>query len=110
MRGPQQKNMSRMKDLLRKYTRPENVVLDFCARTCSAAKACMLPDQHKKFVGCDVDSELLNAADKDLVVMFLAQVLSSTLDIGGSAEVVAAVKVFKDEKAAVLARKKAGVW
>lgn len=36
----------------------------------------MLLDQPQKFVGCDVDSEVLGATEPDLVLTLASQVLS----------------------------------
>lgn len=48
--------------LVQMYSRLREVVIDFCCKTCCAAKSCMLLSQHKIFVGCDVNCELLTAA------------------------------------------------
>lgn len=67
---PQQKNVFYIKDLVRKFSRLRDVVIDFCTGTCSAEKACMLLDQHRKFVECDLNSEMLTAAETVLLLVF----------------------------------------
>lgn len=66
----------------------------------------MLLDQHKKFVGCDVHSELLAATHAYLALAFLSQVLSPKSNISDTAEVKAAAKVGIDETAVLLRNKK----
>lgn len=75
-----------------------------------AAKACMSLDQNRKSAGCDADFKLLTAADADLGLTIVVRVLSPKSDICGSTEVILDAKVFKDDKAAVLASKKRRVW
>lgn len=60
---PQQKDVLLMKDLLQKLSRCKDVVMDFCAGLYFTAKVCMLLDQHRSFMGCDVESELLTTAE-----------------------------------------------
>lgn len=107
---PKQKNKSLTKDLVRSSSRPENTVVKFCASTCSTAEACILLDQRRTFVGCDVNSELPTSAEADFVLTFASPVLSKKSDISGSAEVVAAAKVLKVKRAALLASEKASMW
>lgn len=51
-----------------------------------------------------MDSETLNNAEADLVSAFFSEVLSFESDISDGKEVKAAAKVFKEERAALLAR------
>lgn len=99
-----------MKDPKLKTSKAGDLVIDFCAVTCFKAKVCMLLDQHKTFVGCDLDSTVLSAAEPDLVLTVVSQVLRPTSDIRGSGEVKAAAKLLTDEIDAVLAGKNATVW
>lgn len=69
----------------------------------------MLPNQYRRIVGCDVDSELLAAAKADLVLSVPAQVLNSKSGISGSEKVKAVAKVFEGETAALQANEKASV-
>lgn len=87
-----------------------DMMMKICACTCSTAKGCMLLAQHRDFAGCSVDCEPLIAAEADLVSTFASQVLSPKADISGSAEVIAAERIFTNERAAVPAGKKASVW
>lgn len=52
----EQKNVLSLKDLAGKLTRGDDLVTDFCTETCSTAKACILLNQHRKFVGCEGNS------------------------------------------------------
>lgn len=79
-----------MKGLVRKLSRPENVVINICSGTCFTAKACILPDQHRTFVECNVDSALLTAAEADHVAISVLQVLSPKSDSSNRSKVAAA--------------------
>lgn len=67
MERPDQRSVSRKKALVRKASRPGNMVINFCAATCHTARACVLLDRRRRFVGCDVYSELLTAAETNQV-------------------------------------------
>lgn len=69
-----------------------------------------MPDQHRKSVGYDVDSEVLRAAEPDVLLTFASQVLNAKFDISESGDVEAAAVVFKDGRETLLAKKKATVW
>lgn len=53
---------------MRRLNRPRDVVVDCCAAMCSKGKARMLRDQRRRFSRCGVESELLTAAEADLVL------------------------------------------
>lgn len=50
-----------MKNLAGKFAKRGDLMMDFCAGTCLSAKAYMALDQHRKFVGGELDSEVLSA-------------------------------------------------
>lgn len=99
-----------MRDVGRKFSEAGAMVLDFCAGTCSTGKAWLLHDQHRKFVECDIDPEVLSGAKLDLVLTLASQVLNSGSDFSCSGEVEVAPNVVTDEIGALSARKKALVW
>lgn len=70
----------------------------------------MFLDQHRIFVGSDADSELPTAPEASLMSKLASQALSLKSDISGSREVTAAAKFSEEERAALLANKKATVW
>lgn len=81
--------------------------MKLCAGTCSTANACLLLDHNRKFVGCNVDSELPAAAEADPVLKVASQGLSPKSDISGSIKVILVAKVFKEKRAELMASKKA---
>lgn len=83
--------------------------MNFCMDTCFAAKAFVLPDQHRKFVGGGVNSEMLIATETDLMSTFSFQVINAKFKIIGNGEVRIAASVFIDKLTAFLAAKKATV-
>lgn len=80
---PKQEKVS-WRDLVRNPGKDGHLVIDFCASTRSTVKACMLFNQRRKFVGCDLDPEMPSAADPDLVLSFASQLLNPKSDISGS--------------------------
>lgn len=76
-----------MEELVRKFTSGEDLVMDFCFGTCPMARACILRDQHRRFVGCDLDSEPLSATELDPPLAFPSQALSPNSDITKDEEV-----------------------
>lgn len=53
---PKQKNMFWMKDKVQKFSRREDLMMDFRADKYSTASALKLPEQHRTFVKLDVGS------------------------------------------------------
>lgn len=53
---PEQENDGLMKDLVRKFSEPGDLVLGELLGTLSTAKACPLMENNKRFVGCGKDS------------------------------------------------------
>lgn len=109
IRRPEQKNVSWTVNLVRKFSKAGDLVMDFFAGRCSIGIARMLLDQHRTFVRCNVDPEVQSAAESDHRLTFAFQVLDPKADIGGSGEVEAATKVFTGEMGALFAKKKATV-
>lgn len=99
-----------VRDLVRKSTRAGVLVMDFGADTYPTARACMLLDLHRTFVGCHEDSVVRSAAEPDLVLNFAFQMLNANSGISRSGRVEAAAEVFIDDVSALLDRKRAPVW
>lgn len=99
-----------MKDLVRKFYKPGDVVMKLCAGTCGKAKACLVLDQRRTFVECDVDSELQTAAEASLSLSLSRQVPNRKYNIIARAEVKIAANVSKDDKTALPGTKKVSVW
>lgn len=70
----------------------------------------MLLDRHQKSVGCNVDPEMLSAAEPSLVLAAFSQMRSLNLNIRGSGKVKAATKVLTEEMTGFLAEKEGTVW
>lgn len=79
--------------------------MDFCASTRFTSKACIVLDQRRMFLGCDVNPEVLSAPEADFVLAFVSQALNKRLDTNGRGEIQAAADVSADEISAFLARK-----
>lgn len=60
-------NMSGMMELVRKFTKPGEVVPDCFAGTCAVYKAFLLLPKHLVLVGCDMDGDFLRVLWKVLL-------------------------------------------
>lgn len=49
---PYQKTLAVMQRILRKFSKPEPMVVDPCMGTSSTAKAYFMESKHRKFMGC----------------------------------------------------------
>lgn len=57
-----------MGDPVQKSGKDGELLMDFCSGICSTVKPCILLDQHRKFAGCDVNPEVLSAADPEFLL------------------------------------------
>lgn len=78
---PEQKPVALLMDIINKFTSPGMLVLDCFAGTCSVAKACMNLPEHRKFVVCDKDADVINTSLPSVVDVFVEKALSSTSDV-----------------------------
>ena len=78
---PEQKSVEILKYLISKYSKPGDTVMDPCAGTASTMHACMLLDKHRKFVGCEPDSDAILAVEDHLIATFAGQLLNKDSDI-----------------------------
>lgn len=85
-----------------KLSKASNVVVNFSAATCSAAKAAMLLHQHRTCVGCDEVSEMMSVAEPDVLLTIVSQMLSPESDISERGKAEAAAKGLADETNALL--------
>lgn len=69
-------------------------MVDSSVRIISTAETCMLLDQHKCFVGCDLKSDVLSAARSHLLLTFAPHVVSPISDIIEDEEVRAEAQGF----------------
>lgn len=90
-----------------KVTRGGELLKSFCAGTCTTAKACLLADQHRKIVECDLHSEVVSTAVTNLHLLLALQVLNTNSDSTGHEKVRAAARAFKKRVTVVFARRKA---
>lgn len=65
---PEQKIMSWLKDSAGESTRKGDLVMDLSITTCSRAKAFVLLDQHRKFSGYNLDSDLLSTVEPSILL------------------------------------------
>lgn len=94
MARPEQKNVSLLRDIIRKFTKPGMLVVDTFAGTLSVAKACLSLEEHRKAVLCDKDPDVIRDSFESLVAVFASQVLNVISDIVEPEEVRSAAKTF----------------
>ena len=78
---PEQKPVSLLKFLINKFTNGGDLVVDPCAGTFSAMRACMLMDEHRRFAGTDKDSLCASVVEDDMIGLFAKQVQNPRSDI-----------------------------
>lgn len=100
----EQSSFSCKTNLVQKLSRFGDVAIDFVAGIIKSENM-RLRAQQKKFMTCDVHSELLIATKANVVLTFVFQILESKFRISGSAEVNAAAKVFREKRATLLGKK-----
>lgn len=59
-----------MKDIIQKVSKPENLVLDACARTFSVPEACILFLKYRKFKGCGGDPRFETERMQQLILVY----------------------------------------
>lgn len=69
MSRPEKKNVSGMV-LKRNFSRPWDLEMYFCAGTCSTVQACLSLAQHRRFVGCGTNFELVTAVEAEFALTF----------------------------------------
>lgn len=84
-----------MKTFVEKFTRERDSVMNFCFGNFPAAKARVLFDQYRKFVGCHLHSDVFRTAEPDFLLTFASQVIIPNSDTTRDEEVRAAVRWFK---------------
>lgn len=92
---PEQNTIASMKLIVKKFTKPGELVIYPCAGTFSTSHAFMLLAEHRCCVGGGDDSEPCIVAKPPVVLTFATQVLSKYSDVIGDEISVAAVKVYK---------------
>lgn len=83
-----QTNLSWVKDPVGELSRAGKVVMDFCAGRCFTTNTCTLVDQHRKLTGYGVNSELLSAAEPELMLGFVSRMLNPESHISASTKMV----------------------
>ena len=110
MLRPEQKSRQWMMDIIEKFTKPGDLVVDPCAGTFSVAMACMLMPKHRKFVGCDKDDSCLENSMTSLVALFARQILNPNSDIDGTDHDKVHAKVLLRELDAIEAKRRLDIW
>lgn len=65
---PDRRNTAFVKDIVKKYTKPGNLVVDACAGTFCVANGFMLLPKHRSFTGCKVDVSCMTKRRLQLIL------------------------------------------
>ena len=65
---PEQKPRELMKELICRFTRPGDTVVDLFSGTFSTAMACLSIPQHRKFIGCESDDACFSHAQHHVLI------------------------------------------
>lgn len=90
----EQKNPAWMKDIVRKVTKPGNLVVGSCAGTFPVVKSYMLFHKHKTFIGYDVDPRCMNDTSLQLILLYGRELSRKESDIGGEEDALRLVFVY----------------
>ena len=82
----EQKSIRLLQELVGRYTKPGDIVVDCFAGTLVAAKACLQMEKHRIFIGCDRDSQCVEDAMPFLLKVFLDEARNSKSDLSLSQE------------------------
>ena len=78
----EQKNLALCMELVKRYSKPGDIVVDFFAGTCTTAVACISLLQVRKFVGCDIDGSIVSAGQRRVLNSFIANAANGHVPSG----------------------------
>ena len=67
-------------DLIEKFTKKQDLVVDPFGGTYPVFKACLKLSHHRRFVGCDLDVDRLFHVEDNLIKIYGRQILSEDSD------------------------------
>lgn len=107
MRRPEDTNVWLMMNLVGMSTSGGNLVMDFCVGIWSTENVCILPDQQRQFVECELDSDVLNLAGPSIFLTFTSRMLNLTFDNTRGEKMRKAARKLEDKVAVVWAGRRA---
>lgn len=82
MLRPEQKCLSLLQELVSRFSNPEDIVVDGFSGTFSTAIACFTVEEgHRRFVGCEIDTNCFKWARERVIKRFAAAVVNKETDI-----------------------------
>lgn len=90
-----------MKEIEQKFKKLGNLVVDACAGTVSAEKACMALPKRRTFIGCKVVPYCIAEVIAQLILIFAPQVLNKETDIDGDEQLSTSAKTYVQEVKAI---------
>ena len=110
MLRPEQKSTKMLRDVIRKFTQPGDLVMDLFSGTAATAKACLSLDEHRRFVGCDIDGDCVNASMDSVLDVFAAQAINPASDITLDIKGLKAARVFIAFREQSMAKTRRDKW
>lgn len=84
-----------LKDIITKFTKTIELIVDLCAGTFSAASACLMLAKQRCFVGWDVESAVVEDTNPAVVLTYDSKFLKDGSYITANNEVLSDAKVCK---------------
>lgn len=74
---PEQRSTSWVKNIVQKFTKSGNLVLDVCTATFSASKSCLFHPNRRRFIDCQVHPDCATESMPQLSLHYDRQILST---------------------------------
>ena len=83
---PEQKAITWIMDLVQKFSKPGDIVVDLFSGTYSTFHACLLCDEPRRFYGCDLDESTLDLCEERILESYARQLLNVKSKLTPSSE------------------------
>lgn len=103
-------NIAWMKNILKKFTTPGNLVVEAFAEVISVSNAYLLFPKQCRLTEYEVDPSCVTEVKPQLILINIKQVLREKLDIDGDEHVCTSAKVYAKKVEAIDVHKSLNVW
>lgn len=79
---PEQKSLALCMELIERYSKPGDTVVDFFAGTCTTAVACLSVHGARTFFGCDIDKTVVNRGRTRVLNAFINNAVNGHVPTG----------------------------
>lgn len=78
---PETKSISMIMDIMNKFSRTRELVMDIFAETFATGKAWLMLSRHHRFVGCEIDAKCCEVSLEGFLETYARQVSTDQWDI-----------------------------